>query len=461
VKVSRKIALIVFMVLVGVALAVANLQFQRSNAAEVEVEVLQRRDLEAIVSASGKIQPKLSVDISASMVGKVTKLAVEEGARVNAGQFLLEIDPESVRSAVDRGEAALQAALSAQQQARVAVETARVNLERARETLKRQADLWALRLIPRDDYDRALKDVEVRETERKAREIEVETQGQRARQERANLESARYDLTKVTLTSPISGIVTRRNIEEGETVVVGTMNNQGTVLMTIADLSVIEAEVEVDETDIPSVQIGQPARVAIDALPDRTFRGRVTEIGNSPIQSGTASSGAAQAQATNFKVVVTLDGEVPGVRPGFTSTADITTATRTAAVAVPIQATTAREVLLDAEGRIVPGSTGGRAAAGSVEPRVSAAERRPAAPGAAAPAAPPPGHHREEVEGVFVVRQGRAQFVPVTTGIAGDRYFEASSGVRDGDSVIVGPFNVVRNLKDGDPVRVVEHATNP
>jgi len=351
VKVSRKIALIVFMVLVGVALAVANLQFQRSNAAEVEVEVLQRRDLEAIVSASGKIQPKLSVDISASMVGKVTKLAVEEGARVNAGQFLLEIDPESVRSAVDRGEAALQAALSAQQQARVAVETARVNLERARETLKRQADLWALRLIPRDDYDRALKDVEVRETERKAREIEVETQGQRARQERANLESARYDLTKVTLTSPISGIVTRRNIEEGETVVVGTMNNQGTVLMTIADLSVIEAEVEVDETDIPSVQIGQPARVAIDALPDRTFRGRVTEIGNSPIQSGTASSGAAQAQATNFKVVVTLDGEVPGVRPGFTSTADITTATRTAAVAVPIQATTAREVLLDRRSR--------------------------------------------------------------------------------------------------------------
>jgi HlyD family secretion protein len=450
VKVSPKIVLIVFMVLVGVALVVVSLQFQRSNAAEVEVEVLQRRDLEAVVSASGKIQPKLSVDISASMVGKVTKLAVEEGDRVAAGQFLLEIDPESVRSAVDRGEAALQAAMSAQQQARVEVESARVNLGRTRETLKRQEELWALGLIPRDDYDRAIKDVELRETELKAREIEVETHGQRVRQERASLESARYDFSKVTLTSPISGIITRRTIEEGETVVVGTMNNQGTVLMTVADLSVIEAEVEVDETDIPSVQIGQPARVTIDALPARTFTGPVTEIGNSPIQSatqsGTASGGAPQAQATNFKVVVTLDGEVPGVRPGFTCTADITTATRTAAVAVPIQAATTREVLLDAEDRMVPGSTAGAAEAGSLEPRVSAAE---------------PGHHWEEVEGVFVVRQGRAQFVRVTTGIAGDRYFEAESGVRDGDSVIIGPFNVVRNLKDGDPVRVVEHATNP
>ena len=158
------------------------------------------------------------------------------------------------------------------------------------------------------------------------------------------LDSARYDLTQVTLTSPIDGLVTRRNIEEGETVIIGTMNNPGTVLMTIADFSVLEAELEVDETDIPSVRLGQIAEITIDAFPDQSFRGRVTEIGNSPIQAPQGQGQGSSTQATNFKVVVTLDEEVPGVRPGFTCTADITTATRENALAVPIQATTVREV---------------------------------------------------------------------------------------------------------------------
>lgn len=440
---GRKIGIGAVMIALAGALVFVNLRFQRASAPDVEVDVIQRRDLEAVVSASGKIQPKQSVNISASMVGRVTRLAVEEGARVEAGQFLLEIDPESLRSAVDRDEATLQAALSAEQQAYVSVDTARVNLERAREQLKRQQDLWELRLISRDEYDRAVKDEELRQTELRAREIEVKTQAQRVRQERANLASARYDLTKVTLTSPISGVVTRRSIEEGETVMVGTMNNQGTVLMTIADLSVIEAEIEVDETDIPSVEIGQPARVTIDALPDRAFRGRVTEIGNSPIQASGQSGGT--AQATNFKVVVTLDDEVPGIRPGFTCTADITTATRGAAVAVPIQATTVREMLLDAHGQIVEEPAPRRPSGRTVGAPVAAAEV-------------PPGHRREELEGVFAVRQGRAEFVPVKTGIAGDRYFEALSGLSEGDTVIVGPFNVVRTLQHGDPVRVSTNA---
>src|SRR6478609_1784977 len=169
-------------------------------------------------------------------------------------------------------------------------------------------------------------------------------------QERATLESARYDLSKVRMESPIDGIVTRRNIQQGETAVIGTMNNAGTVMLVLADMSIIQAEVEVDETNIPSVQIGQPAKITIDAIPDKSFRGHVTEIGNSPIQ---AAAGAAGTQATNFKVVVVLDEKVPDVRPGFTCTADITTATRKNVLSVPIPAVAVRELVYNEEGHIV------------------------------------------------------------------------------------------------------------
>ena len=281
---SRKAILIAAIVVLGAVIAYVNLNFQRATGPEVQVEAVERRHLEAIVSAPGTIVPQLTVDISADEMGRVTRLVFDEGDRVDAGDFLLEIDPERLRAAVDGGEAALQASRSSQQQAEVAVETARVNLELARDELERQEHLWELRLISRQDYDRALNDLALRETELRAREVEVATQAQHIRQQEANLESARYNLTKVTITSPISGIVTRRNIEEGETVVVGTMNNPGTVLATIADLSVIEAEVEVDETDIPGVALRQAATVTIDAFPDEDFSGVVTEIGNSPIQ---------------------------------------------------------------------------------------------------------------------------------------------------------------------------------
>ena len=340
---SRKAILIAAIVALGAAIVYVNLTFERATGPQVEVEAVQSRYLEAIVSAPGTIVPQLTVDISANTMGD----------RVANGQFLLEIDPETLRSAVDRGEAALQASRSSQRQAEVSVETAQVNLDLARDNLERQEHLWELRLVSREAYERALNDVALRETELQAREVEVATQAQRIRQEEANLDSARYELTKVTITSPIAGVVTRRNIEEGETVVVGTMNNQGTVLATIADLSVIEAEVEVDETDVPSVEFGQIASVTIDALPDRDFSGVVTEIGNSPIQPAGAGGGAG-TQATTFKVVVTLDEAIPGVRPGFTCTADITTAIRPDSLAIPIQAATVREVVLDANGNVVP-----------------------------------------------------------------------------------------------------------
>ena len=442
---SRKAVLIAAIVVLGAAVVYINLTFERATGPEVEVEAVERRYLEAIVSAPGTIVPQLTVDISANTMGQVTRLEFDEGQRVTVGDFLLEIDPETLRAAVDRGEAALQASRSAQRQAEVTVETARVNLDLARDNLERQEHLWGLRLVSREAYEQALNDVALRETELQAREVEVATQAQRIRQEEANLESARYELTKVTITSPISGVVTRRNIEEGETVVVGTMNNQGTVLATIADLSVIEAEVEVDETDIPSVELGQLATVTIDAFPDDEFSGVVTEIGNSPINpvGAGAAAGGAGSQATTFKVVVTLDEAIPGVRPGFTCTADITTAIRPDSLAIPIQASTVREVVLDASGNVVPQETGPRGR--SVVPAAEAADL-----GA--------GETEEELEGVFVARQGRAVFVPVDTGIAGERYFEALSGVAEGDLIVTGPFSEVRNLGDGDSIRVVERA---
>ena len=418
-------------VLLGLAGIALNRYLDRSDDPTIDVERIERRSLEAVVSATGTIEPQLSVDISSSVMGRVTHLAVNEGDRVADGQFLLQIDPESLQSAVNRNEALLGAAESSVEQARVAVEGARVNLELARDTLERKTELWELELISREEYDQARRELELRETEFEARQVEVETARQRIRQERATLESAEYNLEQVTITSPIDGVITRRSIEEGETVVIGTMNNPGTVLMTIADFSILEAHVEVDETDIPSVRLGQTAVITIDALPDTTYPGHVTEIGNSPIQGG----GLGTSQATNFEVVVTLDGDVPGVRPGFTATADIQTAVRTNVVAVPIQSTTVREVTLDADGRMVrPAPEGGAAVASAAQ--LDVAERT------------------EETEGVFVVRDERAWFVPLETGIAGDRYFEVISGLDAGDQVAIGPFEVVRTLEDGDPVRV-------
>ena len=264
------------------------------------------------------------------------------------------------------------------------------------------------------------------------------------RQESAQLSTSQYNLRQVTLLAPFDGIITRRNIEEGENVVVGTMNNAGSQLMTLADMSIIEAEVEVDETEIPSVQIGQTAKITIDALPDKSFTGKVTEIGNSPIQTAAAQAGQ---QATNFKVTVTIDGQIPEVRPGFTCSAEITTATRTDSLAVPIQAMAVRELVFDQKGEIVR------------EKRDEKARRRPRSVEPTAQAAElPPGQTRKETEGVFVMRDKQALFLPVKVGIAGDKYFEVLSGLKAGDEVITGPFANVRNLRDGDDVKVDEKA---
>jgi len=425
-------------VLLG-AIAYANVKFKRSDGIEVTTEGVQKRHLEAIVSASGKIQPKRDVNISADTMGRVTDLAVEEGDRVTKGQFLLQIDPRNLRSAVQRTQASLAAASSQVEQLRVAIESSKVALKQAEDNYTRQQNLWKGGLTTRETLERSESDLKLRQADLRSQEQQLRTQELRKDSESATAESARFDLSKVRIESPIAGIVTRRNIEEGETVVIGTMNNAGTVLLTIADMSVIQAEVEVDETDIPSVRFGQPAKVTIDAMPGQTFMGKVTEIGNSPIQTGTSTQ-QSSTQATNFKVIVTLDKEIPEVRPGFTCTAEITTAVRDKAIAVPIQATTVRELIVDDKGNVIK------------PPADDKKSRRPSV-GAAQAAELKPGETRKELEGVFTVQNNKAVFVPVKTGIAGEKYFEVLSGLKEGDAVITGPFASVRSLAEGAAVK--------
>ena len=424
------------------AIAFANFKFKRVDGVTVNVETIKSRDLEALVSASGKIQPKKFVNISADTMGRVTNLAVEEGDRIEKGQFLLQIDPRNLRSAVQRTEASLLAARSSADQLKLALESAKVALKQAQDAYRRQQDLWKGGLTTKETLEKAEADLKMREADLRSQEQNVTTQQARMQQESATLESARYDLSKVRIESPIKGIVTKRNIEEGETVVIGTMNNAGTVLITVADMSIIEAEVEVDETDIPSVRFGQVAKVTIDAIPNKTFTGKVTEIGNSPIT--TTGAAASSSQATNFKVTVQLDTEIPEVRPGFSCTAEITTATRKNVVSVPIQATTVREMIVDEKGDIVR----------NTEPDASKRSR----PGAVQASELKPGQSRKELEGVFVVRDNKAQFGTVKTGIAGDKYFEVLGGLKEGDSVVVGPFASVRELNDGAAVKIEQAA---
>lgn len=417
------------------AIAYANLAFKKDTGTEVTVEKIQKRDLEAIVSASGKIQPKRSVNISAETMGKVVGLQVEEGDTVKQGQFLLQIDPRNLQTAVNSREASLAASRSGIEELKKSLESSKLALKTSQDNLRRQTDLFKAGLTTKETYERAQDDVRARQSDVDRVTQSITTQETRLKNDEANLETARYDLNKVRLVSPIAGIVTKRNIEEGETVVVGTMNNAGTVLLTIADMSVIEAEVEVDETDIPFVTIGQPALIKIDAFPDKKFKAKVTEVGNSPIVTTGSTT-----RATNFKVVVTLEEAIPDVRPGFTCTAEITTATRQQAVSVPIQATTVREMVVDANGQMVREP---------VEPGKEARARR-----VTAPTELKPGQSRKELEGVFVIKDGKAVFVPLKVGISGEKYFEVLDGLKEGDEVITGPFSSVRGMKDGDPVKI-------
>lgn len=392
---------------VVVALIALNLAKRGDRSTEVETAEAGRKDLVETVEASGTLTPKRKVDVSANTMGRVTRLDVEEGDRVEEGQFLLEIDPTEFKSAVRGLEAAVRTA-------QANLDLYRATLDKARLDRDRALQLFDGDLSSQEQLDAAETNLLVEQAKASSAEAAL-------LQSRANLDKARYDLDKVTITAPMSGVVTRLNVEEGENAIMGTLNNPGTVLLTIADLATMEAEVNVDETEVVLVALAQPVDVEIDAFPDTTFAGVVTEIGNSPIYTSTGQN----QQAVDFKVTITLTEAVAGVRPGLSAKASIEAARAEQAVAVPIGAVVVREW----------------------PPRERDARSRRPRPAAQ------DSLEREEREGVFVVVDGVARFTPVELGVTGEEDFEVRSGLEGGETLVVGPFRVLRDLEHGDAVK--------
>lgn len=415
-----------------VALIVVNLVTKRERGTPVEMGKIARKDLTAEISASGTIEAQKSVNVSAPFIGKVTKLAVTEGDTVAKGQFLLEIDPTEYVSALRSYEAMVRTS-------EADVRLAEAQLDKADLDLRRVRELFAQNLASQEQLTAA-------ETNQRVASAQVEAARSRLRQQEAARDRARYDLERVTITADMAGVVVRRNVEEGENVIMGTLNNLGTVLLVIADMSRLEAKVQVDETEVVEVALGQPARVEIDAFPDTSFAGHVTEIGNSPILTGSITG----QQAVDFEVKVTLDERVANIRPGLSCKAKIKTAERKQALAVPIGAVTVRKWPPEEKPE-----RGRRGRAGKAKAQ---AEQAPAAPDSAVAAGGPaaggaaakPGKDRE---GVFVVEKGRARFRLVELGITGEEDFEVLSGLSEGEQVVTGPFRRLRELQHGEAVR--------
>jgi HlyD family secretion protein len=431
---KKKILIGVGILAVLAAIVYANLNFTKTGGLSVTTEKIALRDLEAIVTASGTIQPIRSMNVGAESPGRVVDLQVREGDTVTQGQFLLQVDPRNLQIQSDSQTAGLAAARSQIEETRRSLDNLKLQLTQSEANFKRQEGLYKSSLTSREIYENAQNDLNMKKGAVAQTEQSIKTQETRLKQTEASVQNAAYDLSKLRLTSPINGVVTKRNVELGE--MVSGSQFSASNLLTIADMSVVVAEIQVDETDIPNVRAGQVAKVTIDALPDQTFTAKVTEVGNSPIAASGASSGA---RATDFKVKVTLDKEIKGVRPGFTCTAVITTATRAKVIALPIQAGTVREMVIDEKGQIVR-PPAGRAG-------------QPAKPTMPAATELKPGETRKEIEGVLLMKDGHAVFTPIKTGIAGDKYYEVLEGLKEGDEIITGPFASVRTLKDGDAVK--------
>lgn len=386
--------------LVIVALIAVAVFSRRDKSTAVEVEPVAKRDLTAVVSASGTLEPKHSVSISATTSGEVVRVDVTEGQRVKTGDFLLQLDPVTVAAGASGQEAAVGVA-------RADLASAEAQLAFATEEFDRKRRLADADLIPRAELDAA-------RAELRARRAAVEAAKSRIQQNEAMLRSARHDLSQVTITSPIDGVVTRVNVEPGEVAMIGTMNQPGTVLLVIADMAIMEATIDVDETDVVDLEVGQEAQVTVDAFPDTTFVGHVTEVGTSP--KIVASAGGPADDSTDFEVVVTLDDELPSAQSGLSCSSEIVTAERENVLTIPIQSLVVRSMADDAAG-----------SDGVVE-------------------------H----EGVFVVRDGTARFAPVRVGISGERYFEVRSGLDENDQVVSGSYQALRDLSDGDSIKI-EH----
>lgn len=422
------------------------------NVATVQTGKVQRQDLATVVSASGEIKPKNYVNVGANAFGKITRLYVKEGDRVKKGQLLAQLENVQSSADVSANEASLQAAETDALAADAALKTSQADLLRAQADYDRNKQDWERAqnlfkdgLIARSEFDSrrnawaaadaGLVQAQARVSQAKAQKDSADkhiTQG------RANLTRVTDVLKKTSYTAPYDGVVTNLPVREGETVVMGIQNAPGSTLMTIADMSIITAEVMVDETDIVNVHLGQPAEVTIDAIPRKIFHGIVSVIGDNAIvrSSGVSTSQQATAseEAKDFKVVVNVQDAPLDLRPGLSTTAKITTATRSGALSVPIQALTLRTKTQLEQQNNAPGSVH---AAAPVAKEVASK-----------------GKKEDSLQGVFVIRNKKAVFVPVTTGITGTTDIEVLDGLKEGDEVITGSYKVLRTLRPGSSVKI-------
>ncbi len=456
-----------------VLIVVASAALRPDPAVEVQTITVEKVPrLVAKVNASGEIKPKEFVELQAEIVGVITELFVQEGDFVQKGDLLVRIDPTQSQADARSQQAVLQGAQldASNQKAQISLQQTNVQRERANvraaqaevnrfrqaaelaaNNFRRTQELFEQELVSRDQYEAARNErvageaglataearLEQAEAALAVSEVVLEQAEnshqsalRRVEQFRAQLDRAEDSLAKTTIRSPLTGVITSLNVEVGERAVPGTLNNPAATIMVIADLSVIEAEVEVDETDIVRVQLGQQAEVLVDALPDQPLAGTVTEIGNSAI----VKSGSTQ-EAKDFKVAVRLEDPPQSLRPGLSCTADITTATRQDVPTIPIQALVVREYAVDPEGHLI-----------REDPEREAAEEDEDAPKP----------ERKDFEGVFVVKEGKAEFVAVKTGISGDTELEVVSGVGAGAEIVSGSYKALRELKDGDRVEVAK-----
>ncbi len=381
---------------------------------DVRIASVDRRDLVARVSATGHIEAMTSVDITTDVAGRIVQLPVEEGQDVREGDLLLVIDPVQYETAVSRARALLSQARANEAQARANHEQASRDAERLTELKNRIPDL-----VTDTEVEQAVTSASVQQALWRAAQHAVE-------QAVASLEQASDQLEKTVIRAPMDGRVTRLNVERGETAIVGTMNNPGSLLLTVADLSTMEAVIEVDETDVPDIEIGDSTSVEIDAFANQAFSGRVTKIGNSSIRPRSQLTATGSEQAIDFEVRITLDDPPPGVRPDLSATADVITDTRSNALSIPITALT----LMDAEDFE------------AIENEALEGMERTFESG-------------RDVEGVFVVEGNHVRFRPVHVGIAGEEHFEVLEGLDGSEKVVSGSFQAIRDLEDGSRIEIV------
>jgi HlyD family secretion protein len=441
-------------ILIGVGAALAlviivsvTVYQSRKNLVTVQTGKVQKQNLASVVSASGEIKPKTYVNIGANAFGKIIKLHVKEGDHVKKGQLLAQLENVQSSADVNATRASLQAAETDAVAGDAALNTALADLNRAKSDAEhakldwdRAQGLYNAALIAKQDYDvkkaawesavAGLAQAQAKVAQAKAQKDSMD---KHITQNQANLTRVADVLQKTTYEAPFDGIITNLPVREGETVVIGIQNSPGSTLMTLADMSVITSEVKVDETDIVNVHLGQPAEVTIDAIPRKIFHGVVSEIGDNAIvrSTGVATSQATSTseEAKDFKVVVTLTDPPVDLRPGLSATARITTATRGSVLGIPIQALTVRT-----RADLLPKDDKGSVQAASAPADASKL--------------------KEEVQGVFVIRNKKAEFVPVDTGINGTTDIEITKGLQEGDQVITGSYKVLRTLKPGTSVKI-------